>query len=440
MKLDRRDFMKASAALGGAIVLKSTVLLPEAMSAIGPEAPPVIWLQGQSCTGCSVSFLNSIYYTTPEDLLLNQLDVRFQSNVMAAAGDMAVEAAVSTQATPGYVLILEGAIPFGANGEYCHLWENTSMVDVLQQFAPNAGVIIALGTCACYGGMYAAMPNPTNTMGVEEALSQLGINKSVINIPGCPAHPDWLVGTVATLLNGQMPALDAYNRPIDYYGETVHDDCPNLSHYLTAYAPRMGHARDQSCLSCHSPSSDDVSDPKVLGMAGCLFALNCKGRLTSGDCSTRKWNSGAAGEYGEEWCVGAGAPCIGCTEPNFPDGMTPFYVGQNGSGGGDDDHPDDDHHDGGGDDDNGTTTDTVRITRAIFESRRNQLTVEATSSRQPNAVLDVVGYGRMEWDSRKNQYRYKNRGVSDPGGAVSVVSSLGGSDTATVQYGRGKDR
>ena len=112
MRLDRRDFMKASAALGGAMTLKSTGLLPQAMAATGPDAPPVIWLQGQSCTGCSVSFLNSIYYTTADDLLLNQLDVRFQSNVMAAAGDMAVDAAVSTPA--GYVLILEGAVPFGA--------------------------------------------------------------------------------------------------------------------------------------------------------------------------------------------------------------------------------------------------------------------------------------------------------------------------------------
>ena len=477
MRLDRRDFMKASAALGGAMTLKSTGLLPQAMAATGPDAPPVIWLQGQSCTGCSVSFLNSIYYTTADDLLLNQLDVRFQSNVMAAAGDLAVDAAVSTPA--GYVLILEGSIPFGANGEYCHLWENTSMVDALQQFSPNAGVIIALGTCACYGGMYAATPNPTDTLGVQDALSRLGINKSVINIPGCPAHPDWLVGTVATLLNGAVPTLDSHGRPVQYYPkEEIHEDCPFHEEW------------------------DEVDQ---LGQVGCLEHLGCKGKVTHADCHYRKWNSGAPGEYGEEWCIGAGSPCIGCTEPSFPDGMSPFYAE---GGSDDDDHHDDDHDtltinkveyrlgsrelyieatstlqpeailtlSGYGQmtwlsnqniyqfrktgidqpsgnitvssslggsvtssvDIIGTTNDTVSISKATFDSRRGQLTVEATSSGQPNAILNIAGYGNMRWNSRRNYYYYRQRGVADPGGTVTVTSSLGGSDTATLTSRRAK--
>lgn len=401
MRLDRRDFLKASAVLGGAMTLKSTGLLPEAMAATGPDAPPVIWLQGQSCTGCSVSFLNSIYYTTADDLLLNQLDVRFQSNVMAAAGDLAVDKAVSTP--PGYVLILEGAIPFGANGEYCHLWENTSMVDALQQFAPNAGVIIALGTCACYGGMYAARPNPTDTMGVKDALARLGINKSVINIPGCPAHPDWLVGTVAALLNGYMPTLDSQGRPLQYYpSQTFHEDCP----------------------------LKEREEVHQLGQVGCLQELGCKGKFAHADCHYRRWNSGAPGQYGQEWCIGAGSPCIACTEPSFPDGMSPFYGGSSEGG------SDDDHHD----DDTGTTNDTVSITKATYDSRRGILMVEATSSRQPDAVLDVVGYARMRWDSRKSLYRYSGRGVSNPGDFVTVTSSLGGSDTAAVQSRRATRR
>jgi len=400
MRLDRRDFLKASAALGGAMTLKSTGLLPEAMAATGPNAPPVIWLQGQSCTGCSVSFLNSIYYTTADDLLLNQLDVRFQSNVMAAAGDLAVDAAVSTPA--GYVLILEGAIPFGANGEYCHLWENTSMVDALQQFAPNAGVIIALGTCACYGGMYAARPNPTDTMGVKDALARLGINKSVINIPGCPAHPDWLVGTVATLLNGYMPTLDSQGRPLQYYpSETFHEDCP----------------------------LKEREEAHQLGQGGCLQELGCKGKFAHADCHYRRWNSGAPGEYGQEWCIGAGSPCIACTEPSFPDGMSPFYSGS--SEGGSDDHHDDEH-----DDDGTPQTDTITVTKAIYKRGLKQLIVDATSSRQPDAILKVTGYGRMGWKAALNLYRYNRKRVADPGGKVVVTSSLGGTATATVTYRR----
>ena len=103
--------------------------------------------------------------------------------------------------------------------------------------------------------------------------------------------------------------------------------------------------------------------------------------------------------------------------------MTPFYHHAN-------DDDDDDHHD---DDDTGTTIDIVSIIKATYDSRRGLLIVDATSSRQPNVMLDVVGYGTMAWLSQKNQYRYSSRDVSDPSSSVTVTSSLGGSDTATVQ-------
>lgn len=409
MKFARRDFLKASAALGGALTLKSAGLLSNILAAEGPDAPPVVWLQGQSCTGCAVSFLNSIHYTTAEDLLLNKIDVRFQSNVMAAAGDLAVQSAADAKTAGGYVLILEGAIPFGDNGEFCHLWENTSMVEAVRQFAPGAIAILALGTCASYGGIYAANPNPTGTMGVSDALAQLGISKPVINIPGCPAHPDWLVGTVAALLAGQMPALDADKRPVDYFGKTVHSKCPNLNAYNENYGDE-DHARGQSCMTCHSPTSDKVPNPRLLGMTGCLFALNCKGRQTYGDCSVRKWNGGAANVYGQEWCVGAGAPCFGCTDPTFPDGTSPFYPG-------------------------GASvpmSDTISISRAEFHPDTGRLLVEASSSRQPDVVLTVIGYGQMNWIAAQNCYRLNVTGVQQPSVTISVSSNLGGSATSTV--------
>jgi hydrogenase small subunit len=385
MRLDRRDFLKASAALGGALTLKSAGLLPDAMAATGPDAPPVVWLQGQSCTGCSVSFLNSIYYTTAEDLLLNQLDVKFQSNVMAAAGDLAVEAATSAQVAGGYVLILEGSIPFGDNGEFCHLWENTSMVDAVQQFAPGAAAIIALGTCAAYGGIIAGTPNPTDTLGVKDALAALGINKPIINIPGCPMHPDWLVGTVATLLNGQMPTLDEWGRPIQYYPEKIHDNCP----------------------------MKPLAKVFQLGQVGCMKEIGCKGPKTWADCHYRKWNSGAAGQYGQEWCIGAGNPCLGCTEPKFPDGMSPFYNGLNGG-------------------DGGTTTETITIKKAEYRPDKKELRVEATSTRQPEAVLTLAGYGQMTWLSDKNLYQFRKEEIAQPSGTITVSSSFGGSATTPV--------
>ena len=181
------------------------------------------------------------------------------------------------------------------------------------------------------------MPNNTAAKGVKDALTYLGISKPVINIPGCPSHPDWVVGTISYLLvNGTLPPLDAQGRPTDYFGALVHDNCPNLAAYNTNYAPRIStnhqgwNNTSVSCMSdvCHEHSRSDTSvpNPRTLGMSGCLWALNCKGKATHADCATRKWNGAAANTPGVNWCIGGRAPCHGCTQPNFPDGFKPFYT------------------------------------------------------------------------------------------------------------------
>ena len=168
--------------------------------------------RGAGCDGCAVSFLNSVHYATADDMLLNTLDVEFQSNLMAAAGDLAVSIAQGAAAQPGYILVVEGAIPTGAMGKYCYIWAGTTMQDALAQFAPNASYILALGACACYGGVTSGAPNPTTAQGVGEILTG---DSRIINLPGCPAHPDWFVGTVTYLLtNGHAPPLDEHRRPV----------------------------------------------------------------------------------------------------------------------------------------------------------------------------------------------------------------------------------
>jgi hydrogenase small subunit len=288
--------LKASAAIAGALALKASGLmqLQKAMAG-GGSKPPVIWLQGQGCTGCSVSLLNSIYYMTIDQLLINTIDLRFHPTVMAAAGELAVGAA--NDCPNGYVLVIEGAIPDGANGDYCHIWEDMTMLDAVELFAQDAGAILAVGTCACYGGMSAGSPNPTGAKGVGAVLGD--IETPVINIPGCPSHPDWIVGTVAALLAGETPELDEEGRPKEFFDTEVHKRCPNRA---------LGDGQ-----------------AKVLSDPGCLSALGCRGQQTHADCPLRKWNAGGQGESGVNWCVGARNPCQGCTEPNFPDGMSPFY-------------------------------------------------------------------------------------------------------------------
>jgi hydrogenase small subunit len=359
MNLNRRDFLKAAAlSLTASEILK----LNEVLAGVGD--PPVLWLQGQGCTGCTVSFLNTVNYATIDELLLNAISLEYDSTIMASAGDLAISASQVVHPTPaeldafnqeygqrgpnlqfdlnhnnvvnrvdlallkkrGYILIVEGAIPTGAQGRFCTVGGMT-MIEALRSFSLQATRIIAVGTCACYGGVSAGDPNPTGAVAVSAALKTLKISKQVINIPGCPVHPDWLVGTLSYIfMNNKNPALDSAGRPKDYFGKTVHSQCPNLPAYNANFARRAGHADGYSCLTCHSNTDRAVPDPKVLGASGCLYALNCAGRYTYADCPSRQWNSPGTGQKGVNWCIGAKSPCIGCTQPDFPDGMSPFFT------------------------------------------------------------------------------------------------------------------
>lgn len=302
MRLTRRDVLKASSAVAGALALSrlGAFHVQQAMAAEG-ASPPIIWFQGQCCTGCSVSLLNTITYATIDVLLTKVLDVDYHSNLMSAAGDLAVGVALGDQAKGGYILVVEGAIPTAEQGKYSYLWPGMTMQDGVQLFAQNAALVIAVGTCASFGGMSAGNPNPTGAAPV----SQLVTDKPVLNIPGCPVHPDWLVGAIAYILkNGTLPALDANNRPSDYFANTVHSQCPL------------------------------VATPKVTGLGqglGCLMNIGCKGPMTYADCPSRRWNSGAANTPGASFCTIARVPCQGCTEPSFPDGMSPFFFLNNGA-------------------------------------------------------------------------------------------------------------
>jgi hydrogenase small subunit len=295
--LTRRQFLKASSAVAAALGLKASGLL-DARDAKALESSaggvPVVWLQAQACTGCSVSLLNTIRLMTIDQLLVNTLDVEFHPNIMAASGHLAVAAAEKAYRDGGYVLVVEGAIPTAANGTYCYLWDGLTAVDGVKRFASRAAFILGVGTCACYGGMPAGSPNPTGARGLDDYYN----GKRVIKIPGCPIHPDWVVSTIAYLLTyGTAPVLDSYGRPTEFFGKTLHSQCP---------------LRD----------TEEVSG---LSQQGCLREIGCKGPRTMCDCNQRLWNCGAANAKGVNWCCIAGAPCFGCTDPTFPDGMSPFY-------------------------------------------------------------------------------------------------------------------
>ncbi|MBE3096978.1 MAG: hydrogenase small subunit [Planctomycetes bacterium] len=330
MHLTRRDLLKASAALGGALAL-SAAGLPALRRILAREPTagglPVVWLQAQTCSGCSVSLLNSITLGPADKLLSETIDLEFHPVLMAAAGGQAVAEAERARTRAGYVLVVEGAVPTAENGEYCYLWPGTTALAGVRTFAQAASMVVAVGTCASYGGVAAGKPNVTGAAGLR---SLGGLGKPIVNVPGCPAHPDWLVGTIATILKtGSPPALDAEGRPAEYYGKTVHDACPNLDNCKKVYGKRLAkkHNKSQTCFTCHDNNdARHIKGARRLTEEGCLLALGCKGILTGADCPTRKWNAGDPPAGGTNWCIGAGSPCLGCTQPAFPDGLSPFLT------------------------------------------------------------------------------------------------------------------
>ncbi len=269
---------------------------------------PVVWLQGAGCTGCSVSVLNAV---SPKfrNLLLDelvpgqQLNLIFHATIMAGQGEPVIEVLKDTEKNRkgGYILIVEGAVPTAENGNYGSIGEKDGRHLTIQQSVEEMGkdalLVIALGTCATFGGIPSARPNPTLCKGVKAIFNEKGIETAVVNIPGCPTHPDWFVGTISAVLFSGVDALelDDLARPKLFYGSLIHENCPRRADF------------------------DKGKFAEKLGDPGCLYKLGCKGHYTYADCPLRQWNNGL------NWCVKAGSPCLGCVEPEFPDGTSPMY-------------------------------------------------------------------------------------------------------------------
>ncbi|OGO01240.1 MAG: hypothetical protein A2Y90_03655 [Chloroflexi bacterium RBG_13_52_12] len=270
---------------------------------------PVIYLQTAACSGCAVTMLNSASPTI-KNVLIDQIapgvhiNLKFHPVVMAAAGEMAIQVMEDTakQQKGGYVLVVDGAVSMATDAVYGAIGERdgkpVTMLQRVTELAQDALAVIAIGTCASFGGIPAAPPNPTKCTSVQKALEAKGIKKPLINIPGCPPHPDWFVGTVAGVIMGGLPKaedLDDFLRPKAFYGKLIHENCPRRAYF------------------------DEGKFAKKFGEDGCLYELGCKGPITHADCPLRRWNSGT------NWVIGAGAPCNGCTQPEFPNETAPFY-------------------------------------------------------------------------------------------------------------------
>jgi hydrogenase small subunit len=249
--------------------------------------PSVIWLHMQECTGCTETLLRT---SQPDlaDLILNVISLDYHETLMAAAGADA-EAALRdamNQNDGKYVVVVEGSIPTKDDGIYLTVAGKRG-IDMLKEVTARSAAVIAMGSCASWGGVQSSGPNPTGAVGIDTIIK----NKPVVNLPGCPPNPYVLIGTILEYARtGKPPKLDSTGRPLFAYDRTIHDHCPRRAHFDAGrFATVFG---DVGHRSGH-----------------CLYKLGCKGPVTHASCSTRQFN-----EVNDCWPIGIGHPCFGCTE------------------------------------------------------------------------------------------------------------------------------
>ncbi len=291
------------------------------MSEIKIEKINAIWLQGQGCTGCTVSLTGATHPSLP-DLLTGFLPqaagvaLVFHPTIMLPHGEEAInvlESGLKGKLDP-FVLILEGAVPNEelaekTGGYWCMVGENGEGKPLtlnywVDKLSERAAAVVAVGTCACYGGIPHGKPNPTGSKGL---LSYLGrnwrskLNLPVICIPGCPAQGEHVAEVLAHLVLTArgflpIPELDEFHRPKFIFKATAHENCPRAGFFA------------------EGKYSEEFGEPYCMGLLG------CKGPIVHCDVPKRGFVEGVGG------CTTVGSICIGCTEPEFPDEpLSPFF-------------------------------------------------------------------------------------------------------------------
>ena len=293
--ISRREFLQICAATAGTLGLPAGAEAAVAKAVAKAQRPSVIWLHFQECTGCSESLLRA-EHPTLERLILDVISLDYHETLMAAAGHQAEAARKSAMAANKgkYILVVEGAIPLKDNGIYCKVGGQKA-VDMVKECAADAAAVIAIGSCASWGGMPSTHPSipalasssPTGASGVSEALG-----KPVVTIPGCPPNPyNFLATAVHFLTFGKLPEVDKLGRPLFAYGRLVHENCERRAHFDAGrFAMEFG----------------DEGHRKGY----CLYKLGCKGPETYANCPAVGFGDAGQGI----WPVGCGHPCIGCTE------------------------------------------------------------------------------------------------------------------------------
>lgn len=288
--VSRRGFLKFCTATASMMALAPSMVPAMAEALVKARRQSVIWLSLQECTGCTESLTRS-HAPTVESLIFDFISLDYHHTLQAASGEAAEHAREQAMHDNWgkYLVVVDGSVPLGNPG--FSTIAGVANLDMLKETVQGAAAVVAVGSCAAFGGLPKARPNPTGAVAVRDIIK----DKPVINISGCPPLPVAITGVLAHLLTfGTLPALDEHQRPKAFFGQSIHDRCYRRPFY------------DRGLFA-------ESFDDRGAKAGWCLYRVGCKGPMTYNACATVKWNGGVS------WPVESGHPCLGCSEPDFWD-------------------------------------------------------------------------------------------------------------------------
>ena len=289
--ISRRSFLKYCSLTASSLALGPQFVGNIVHAMETKPRTPVLWLHGLECTCCSESFIRSAH-PLAKDVVLSMLSLDYDDTLMAAAGFQAEEVMEETMRKykGRYILAVEGNPPLNEDGMYC-IVGGKPFVEKLRYAAKDCAAVIAWGSCASWGCVQAAKPNPTQATPVHKVI----LDKPVIKVPGCPPIAEVMTAVITYMLTfDKLPDLDSQGRPKMFYGQRIHDKCYRRPHF------DAGQFVEQW-------------DDEAARKGYCLYKMGCKGPTTYNACSTVKWNDGVS------FPIQSGHGCIGCSEEAFWD-------------------------------------------------------------------------------------------------------------------------
>lgn len=293
----RRDFLRFCTLTAATLALPSG-LVPKIVEALEKKQRPyVVWLEFQDCAGDSESALRASRPTIAQ-LVLDVISLDYHETIMAPSGKQAEKSLMDVVKNQKgrYITIVEGAIPLNDGGVYCCIGGRTAL-DIAKEVCGNAALTINVGSCASWGGIASANPNPTGAVGVGQAVRGI----TYVNLPGCPMNVENLTALIVHFLTfGSLPPLDSSHRPLFAHGKRIHDNCERRAHFDAGQFVRKwgdeGHR-----------------------LGWCLYEMGCKGPMAYFNCPSIRWNGGTS------WPVQGGHGCIACATDHNWDLAAPFY-------------------------------------------------------------------------------------------------------------------